>query len=358
MSDTIYADSFGGYDTLIGINPIPSQTSLLRRYNGISTGGSIYVLTGAGNRGQNALYVGFGAGICQTFQHETTYVLGTRIKLSSDHGVGGGTLYRFANEGTILCSLLILNDGSVVVFAVNNTSLIACSSGVPVISADVPTYIELTASISGTINMALTATVSINGVDVCNGTVLTGTNSSSLYNKLPGFNRVFLDSGVNSNGRCLYTDLYLRNDSPIGPCEIDAHPLPNADGATHQWTPKSGGSHFVEINENPCDLDASYVETLSVGNVDSYGWQDLATLNKTIKSVQLTYWARTNDEGAPPRQFQGTIGAGGTEEQTQTYGLSTDYIGHHQCFDTDPATGVDWTVPLFNAKEFGIKLVA
>jgi hypothetical protein len=132
--------------------------------------------------------------------------------------------------------------------------------------------------------------------------------------------------------------------------------FPNGDGGTLQWTPLGGGSQYNKINENPADGDTSYLSSSTPGNISVFDWQDIPTFTGTVKTVQLSYYARKDDEGT--RTFRGNIGNTGSEEQTATYSLGGNYLYYHQAFDVDPATGLPWTQPNFNAKKFGIELVA
>lgn len=360
---TEFVDSFNIYDVIVGINATNSIISLRRRWNGTSVGNTAFCQTGVGPRGNNALVLPQGAAIVKTFSHQGKYVIGMNVSMSSPSGIGGNPLIIFANAGRSLATLQVNLDGSILVYANGSPSTVVMTTGVVLASATYA-YLEFSAVLSGTTNINVACEVQVNGVSLGTGNVNTGISNTSLISETTTFNQVFLTSPAASNGQAYIADLYLNNGSGAtntgfdGIVEIDAYPLPDADDPSFlNWTPLGGtGAHFSEINENPMDGLTSYVEAATVGAVDSYGWQDIPSFAGTVKAVQLTYCALTNAEGS--RAFQGNVGAGGTEAQTPTFGLSSNFIYHHAPFDVDPATGVAWTRAGFNAKEFGLVLVA
>ncbi len=358
---TEFVDSFGIYALIAGLDTTASSKSLRNRWNSTGVANSIYCAPSVGPRGGPCLVMPQGAAIAKTFSHQATYITGLNVSTSSSLGIGGNPLLQFSNNGLILCTLTINLDGSIVVFGNNNPGLVLLTIP-PVITSGVFAYVELSATLSGTTNMNLAVQVWVNGVSQGTGSSLLGRNMNTLTSNSATFNQLFLSSPAASSGICYAADFYLNNGTGptntgvFGPVQIDAYPLPNGDISV-QWTPLGGtGTNFSEINENPADGDSSYVFSTTPGNVDSYAWQDVVTFTGTVKSVQLTYFARSTDEGT--KTFQGNIGAGGLEQQTVTYGLPGNYRYFHQAFDLDPATGLPWTVAGFNAKQFGIKLVA
>lgn len=359
---TEFVESFGIYDLLVGISGTVSQKSLRNRWNSTGVGGGIWVEAGKGKRGQPALVLGPGASLARTLSHQSLWIIGYNINVSSTAGVGGGKTLDMMNNGQPLCSLYVNVDGSLKVQANGNGPIIATSS--PCLTAAVDAYLEISATLttSGS-DMNLAVECWVNGVSQCTGSGLIGRNVNTLTSQTPTFNQLFIQDGIGgSTGRCYISDMYLNNGSgatnltKFGTVEIDAYPLPNGDDGV-QWTPLGGsGSNFSEINENPADGNASYVLANTVGKKDSYTWQDIVSFTGTVKSVQISYFARVDQEGV--RAFQGTIGAGGTEAQTASFGLSFNYLYYHQAFDLDPATGLAWTRTGFNAKDFGISLVS
>jgi hypothetical protein len=374
---TEYVDSMGIYVPVSGVDASSSQASLLTRYNGIGTGNhQLGIHATGGLRGNPVLYVPFGGSIFKTVSHQPTYTAGFNVNMSTTGGVGNGDLFKLLNNNTIMCTLRVNLDGSIVVYAFNSQSSWTILTTSALLNPNEDNYIELqaTCSVYATNKLRMFAEVWVNGVSQGSNTIDTTVLVTTLVTQTgifgtdpipmsPSvFNRVGFLSGVVTNGAALFSDFYLNNalgstnTGTFGIVEIDAYPLPDGDGSVLQWTPLGGsGTQYSQINVLPAPGDTSYLSSSTPGQRSSFTWQDIVSFSGTVKTVQLSYSARSNDEGL--RTFQSTIGSTGTEEQGTEFGLPNDYIYFHQCFDLDPATGLPWTVTNFNAKQFGIGLV-
>ncbi len=374
---TEFVDSFGIYVVTNGIIVAPSQISLLTRFNGIGSGNpQLGVLPNGGLRGNPVLFVPFGGSIYKTVSHQPTYTVGFNVNMSSNVGVGGGDLFQFLNTGTIMCSVKVNADGSIVIYAFNNQAAWTILTTGVLLNANQDNYLEVqaTCSVYSTNKLRMFAQLWVNGVSQGSATLDTTVTVSSLFtqtgifgtNPTPQspavFNRIGFLSGVTTNGGAKFSDFYLNNGSgstntgPFGVVEVDAYPLPDGDGGILQWSPLGGtGTQYSQINTLPAPGNTSYVSSSTPGQRSSFTWQDIVSFSGTVKTVQLSYSARSNDEGL--RSFQSTIGNTGSEQQGVENGLPNDFIYFHQCFDIDPATGLPWTVTNFNAKQFGVGLV-
>lgn len=361
---TEYIDSFGIYAPIVGIITSPSQLSLMQRWNSIGFGNlTMGIIPGLGARGNPVLWMPFGASLCKTHSHQDTFIQGLRVNMSSLSGVGGAGLFDFSNCDRNILRCKINADGSISVYAdPDATTPLICTTGI-VFTANTDAYLELSAVLTGTTNINVAAQVWVNGILVGSGNTNSNINKNNLKSLSATFNRIFLYSGVANNGGAYISDYYLNNATGSfnnGPylnptLAIDAYPLPNGDSTPLQWTPLGGGgTHYTEINELPSDGDASYVASSTPGQIDNYDWQDVLSFSGTVKSVQLSYCARTTDEGN--RSFRGNVGV--TEAVTPTFGLPGNYQYFHTPFDVDPATGIEWTRVGFNAKQFGIELIS
>lgn len=361
---TEYVDSMGIYALISGINCVPSQLSLMQRWNSIGFGNlNICIRPGLGARGNPVLDMPFGATIVKTLTHQAKFCVGMLVNMNSNAGVGGGPLITLGNCDRNICELSVNADGSITVYADPGAGNVLMLTTAIAITAFTNAYLEFVVTLSGTTNIVVTTQVYVNGVLLGNSVVFSGINNNTLKSLNTTMNRIFLSSGVATNGGTRISDFYINNGSGstnTGPylnptLAIDAYPLPNGDNSPLQWIPLGGvGAHYSEINELPADADASYVLSATIGNKDSYDWQDIASFSGTIKTVQLSYCARTDAEGL--RSFRGNINS--TEQNTPTFGLPGTYQYFHTAFDVDPATGVAWTRTGFNAKPFGIELVS
>lgn len=60
--------------------------------------------------------------------------------------------------------------------------------------------------------------------------------------------------------------------------------LPTSDGTYLQWTPKSGTTHYTQVDESACNGTTDYVFTTTVGNRDSFG----VSLSSVPDAAQIT----------------------------------------------------------------------
>lgn len=136
----------------------------------------------------------------------------------------------------------------------------------------------------------------------------------------------------------------------IGDCRIE--PLqPTADGALEQFTPKSGGDNYVEVDDPERDEDSSYNESDVVGDKDLFVMQDLATTPETIFAVQATINARKTEAGT--RGLVASVRIGGTDYDSSEHLLLQDYIYEMFIWETSPDSGAAWTESEVNNMEAG-----
>lgn len=366
MPELEWVDSFQIQSQAIVGDPasyVLSQLDLLKEWNGISAGiANFGVLPNATIRGTAALNIPFGGFIVRTLSHQAVFTIGMRIKIACVSGVGGiNSLYDLYNNGQILFSLRVREDGSILLFGENNQSKVIFDSGSAVVTAAQEGYLEVTVTISGTATLNIAATVWFDNVNLGTGNVNLSFGKSVLTSLTATFNRIQLNAGVTSVGSCSYSDFYIVKGTdrlgssafPYG-VEIDAI-FTISDSAPTDWTPTGGASHWDQINDNPPNDNATYVEASTHGVVDSYNWQTVPTFLGTIPSVFLKLLCHSTSEGLC--QIRGNVGAGGTQEQTLPFALCDINFYQYQSFDTDPLTGVAWLPAAFNTRPFGIELV-
>lgn len=74
--------------------------------------------------------------------------------------------------------------------------------------------------------------------------------------------------------------------------------LPISDGTYADWTPKSGATHYVMVDESTCNGTSDYNYTNTVGARDSYGINLSSVSNgSTITSIEVTPCASNNKGG-------------------------------------------------------------
>ena len=141
----------------------------------------------------------------------------------------------------------------------------------------------------------------------------------------------------------------------LGDCRIDTI-YPSADGTYSDFTPSTGSTHYTLVDEaTPNTTD--YVSSSTVGNRDSYQFQDIAALSaQTIYGVQVNAAIVKDDAGA--RSAATFVRSGSSNSDGAGVGLSTSQTYISQIFTTDPNTGAAWTESAVNAAQFGTVVTA
>lgn len=222
-------------------------------------------------------------------------------------------------------------------------------TGMTTISTGVWYYLEVKAVIAGA---AGSLTAQLNGVTEI---VTTTTNIGSTA---AGCISLF------SSGSSVVTtldDIYVLdgsiapNNSFLGDVRVETI-RPNADGAHTQWTPDTGTAHYSRVNETTPDGDTSYVYDLNIGDRDSYTFDDLVDLSGTIFGIQTNLYARKDNTAL--RQICAVARPVTTDRDGATVTLASSYQFFSEIRETNPDTGVAWTIGDINSSEFGVKVVA
>lgn len=206
-------------------------------------------------------------------------------------------------------------------------------------------YFELKVKVSDTVG---TVTLRVNGV-----TALALTGIDTKYSANAYVNYIQLNSPVNST---YYDDLYIcdglgsTNNDFLGDCRVDTL-FPNADGTYSDFTCSTGTTHYALVDETTPNT-TDYVDGGTVGNRDSFGLTDLATLaSQTIYGVQVNVAANKDDAGVKslaPMVRSSTTNADGT---SAALGLTQRFIS--QIFEQDPSASAAWTEATVNAMQAG-----
>lgn len=154
-------------------------------------------------------------------------------------------------------------------------------------------------------------------------------------------------------------DVYILNSSGttnntfIGESKISTF-LPNGDGASSQWTPSTGTTHYTLVDESDPNDDTDYNASLTSGQIDLYTYPP-ATITGAVIGVQVVMTARKDDVGA--RQIAEQCRSGGTNYSGATKTLASTYSMYREIREVDPATSVAWTQTGLNAAQFGAKII-
>ena len=168
--------------------------------------------------------------------------------------------------------------------------------------------------------------------------------------------------GVNSsNGYNFYIDdLYILdsaspNNDFLGDCRVDAL-FPDGAGTSTDWTP-SAGSNYDCVNEADPNDDTDYITENTIGDHDSYTFDDLSTASGSVFAVQSQLYAKKDDAGS--RDLKTVIRSGTTDYTPgSTHSMGDSYHAYLDQYQVDPDTSSAWTISGVNAAEFGVKLEA
>jgi hypothetical protein len=133
---------------------------------------------------------------------------------------------------------------------------------------------------------------------------------------------------------------------------------PNGNGNSSQFVGSDGNStnNYQLVDEQQANSDTDYVESSTVGNIDTYTFEDLPATVATIKGVQVTNFQRKTDAGT--RTVANVTRISSTNYVGSDMTLNANYRTQTTLLESSPATGIAWTVSELNAAEFGPKVTA
>lgn len=182
------------------------------------------------------------------------------------------------------------------------------------------------------------------------------TNTTMTYGSVTSCDRIyFLDqgtSGVLGN----FADIYITTGQTtlLGPQRVEGF-LPNADGSHSDFVPKSGSTHYTQVDDAGGHNGVTdYVRSDTVNARDSYDHAAMSGTG-TVNAVVVT--AVVDKDSNPARSIAATIDDGvGTPVVLTTLGVGSFSPKLAQVVaETNPAGGA-WTIAAVNAAEPGVKV--
>ncbi len=166
-----------------------------------------------------------------------------------------------------------------------------------------------------------------------------------------------LQASQASAGNVHIDDLYCcdgsgtANNDFLGNVRVEAI-RPDAAGDSTQLTP-SAGNNYECVDEEVCDDDTTYVESVTIGQKDLYGTD--AAISETIFGVQANTDCRETD--ASSFDIKTLCKSGGNESADVGQAIGgTDYVTKTRILETDPADSNPWTASGINAAQFGLEV--
>ena len=117
-----------------------------------------------------------------------------------------------------------------------------------------------------------------------------------------------------------------------------------------------GAANWMAVSDNPPDDNSSYVTDATIGDIDRYTFPSIA--GSQVFAVAVNLRAEKDDAGT--RTIRAAVKSGATlADNGADFALTlSSYFDFQGIFQTDPNTGVAWTVAGVNAAEFGSKTTA
>lgn len=220
-------------------------------------------------------------------------------------------------------------------------------------------YVEIKVTID-----AVSGSVKVNVSDGVSSTTvlnLSSINTKNTANSTFDTISLFEASGGPLGGASSYDDLYVCtlagavNNDFLGEVRIQTQYMAS-NGHVNQWTPLSG-TNASNIDETLIDNDTSYNSSNTVGQLDLFNAHALVVSGGTIPAVVMKIYARKDDVSA--RAISSVIYDGASDIVNATsHGLFSSYLSMIDVYETDPSTSSPWTQALFNARQFGVKMIS
>lgn len=318
-----------------------------------TSAGSAAIGAAAGRRSSGALVSAGTGNVTKSLAAGASFVMGCAVSVSSV-SASARALFQLTDAATLQCDLRINTDLTLSV--TRNGTALTNGTSVSALATGAFYYIEWKVTIADSIG-ASSCVVKVNGATWI--TVATGQDTKNTANA--SANAVILGPSSSVTGTWTIDDFYICDQSGsapqndfLGDCRIDTL-LPNADGSNSAWTPSTGSSHYQLVDEATPNT-SDYVESNTVGQKDTWNFQDLAAVTGTIFGIQVNTAALKSDAGV--RSIANTIKSGATNADGATVALSTSQLYQSDIWYQDPATSAAWTEANINSLEAGVKVIA
>lgn len=315
-------------------------------------------VTGGPTSGGFAWWTGNGnKRLAKSLTDSDFWVVGVRHLWSGDWtpvllSRGGDFIHTISYGTGVQVQLEATADGRLAVYSAFGVA----TTATPVLTALAWRYIEMKVLISSTVG---TVDVRVDGEDVLN---LTNVNTNPVGVGLA--NTVGLgDGGLGHTygwNAPRYTDYYAcdglgaTNKDFLGDIEVQTL-FPSAPGNNAQWSPLSG-ANWENVDDGTPDYDSSYVYASLDGAIDTYVYTDLTAVSGVIHGVQHNIFARKVSSGTV--HVKPVSRPNAADFDGPSAALSNSYQSILSVEETNPETGIGWTISDVNNAQFGQKVVA
>lgn len=305
------------------------------------------ILAGGGRRGTNccrsngnASYLG------RLFPPAPTWIVGMSLRFDNAHALRNPILDW--SDGATVQALVRLNGvGQLELCRGTGTVLATSTIG---LGFNTTYYVEWLLTIHpsagvSTVRVDGVPVVSVTGVSTQGGgTALANRLRIGCYDTIVGLTNMDVD------------DCYVCTNQTtfLGDCRVDSL-APSGDGTYQAWTPSTGTAHYALVDEAVPNGDTDYLSNATPGARESHHFPALPSMpNPQIRGVQHALCARKDDAGT--RQLRSLLVSGATiQVGSALHTMALTYVSYQELYETDPQTGVAWTVPGVNALEAGVE---
>lgn len=337
----LFIDGFDHYATA-DINTIYSITS-----------GSPVISASAGRRGGGAILIpsnsSSGSQVTIAITAGDVFIFGFAMKIDVYPG-GNKSFFNLNDAGSGQIGFGLNSTGNLLAY--RGGTIIGTSTYI--LPQNTWTYIEFKTTIH---NSTGAYEIRANGINVLSASGIdtqATANASANSISLGATGTLLINLTLSLDDFYICDDAGSTNNTFLGDCRVDTL-LPNADGNYSQFTPSTGTTHYVLVDEaTPNTTD--YNSSATAAQKDSYGLANLATLSsQTIFGVMATAYAAKTDAGA--RSIKVGMRSGTTDTVSAGQGLSTGYLYFHNIHETDPNTAAAWTESGVNSAELLVENV-
>jgi hypothetical protein len=294
--------------------------------------------------------------VALTLDSQATWIVGFAFR-SSSVTMAARTFLDLLDAGTVHVSLFLNADGTLSLRNGNGTTLATSTNA---LAANTWYYIEqkVTIADSGTYEVRVNGS-STGWIPSASGDTRNGARASANQIKLLGHTAAVdrdFDDFYLLDGQDGTASQGAANNDFWGDVTVETL-MPDGNGAHSEWTGSDADQvdNYALVDESPANGDTDYVKSSTVGQVDTYSFGDLSTLNDVL-AVQVNLQARKDDAG--DRSLRLKCRVGGADHDGDSQALSTSYQFLRQVWGKNPATGALWQPSEVNAAEFGVEVTA
>ena len=313
---------------------------------GFTSAGTPTFQTGRYSRGYRVTLPSASEDLSYTVAATTTFFFGASVYLGALDD--GDTLVSFDDSATEQLSIRVSPLGRIYVSRAGTTLKVGTGAE-SILQPFAHNYIEFTGVINDTTG---SFTLKVNEV-----TVATDSNVDTKNTASTTFDTLKLHGSADLLPS--FDDLYLNDSTAAAPYNtfLGEHELitlrPNGDGYQNDWSPVGAGSTNADrVDDNPGnDGDTTYVNAVTVNDIDSWTYENLPITADNILSVQLKAAAKSQEAA----DFRQKIRSVATDENGSTHAFTTSYAYYRYQSLTDPNTAAAWTNAGWNAAEAGVE---